>query len=204
VQQNLQKRFSLGKRAPINKGSILCDFGTLGCTDSTNQLFRGEYNFSSIDDSYTEDFLREAARIKLMTDTRTQPTSFVTNEDFIMFWGKANELTSSSKSGRHFGHYKAICSDKRLVSLHVNSINMATTRGTPLTRWGQGVTVLLEKVAGTAKIDKLRAICLLEADFNWWLKVIFAKRMMQQMKVAGAIPLEQGAVKGKTITNTPY
>jgi hypothetical protein len=201
VQQNLQKRFSLGKRAPINKGSLLCDFGTLGCSDSTNQLFRGEYNFASIDDSYTEDFLREAARIKLMTDTHTQPTSFVTNEDFIMYWGKANELTSSSKSGRHFGHYKAICSDKRLVSLHVNSINMATTRGTPLTRWGQGVTVLLEKVAGTAKIDKLRAICLLEADFNWWLKVIFAKRMMQQMKDAGAIPLEQGAVKGKNTTN---
>jgi hypothetical protein len=78
---------------------------------------------------------------------------------------------------------------------------MATMKGTPLTRWGQGVTVLLEKVAGTAKIDKLRAICLLEADFNWWLKVIFARRLMQQMKLAGAIPLEQGAVKGKTTTN---
>jgi hypothetical protein len=201
VQHNLQQRFSLGKRAPINHGSLLRDFGILGSTEATHQLFKGEYDFTSLQDSYTEEFLREATRIKQKTDTLTELPSAVTEEDFITFWRTANEFTSSSKSGRHFGHYKAICSDKQLVSLHVNSINMATTKGTPLTRWGQGVTVLLEKVAGTAKIDKLRAICLLEADFNWWLKVIFARRLIQHMTLAGVIPLEQGAVKGKTTTN---
>jgi hypothetical protein len=201
VQHNLQQRFSLGKRAPINHGSLLRDFGVLGSSEATQQLFRGEYDFTPLHDSYTEAFLREAAHIKQKTDTLTQPPSTVTEKDFIAFWSTANEFTSSSRSGRHFGHYKAICSDQHLVSLHVNSINMATTKGSPLTRWGRGVTVLLEKLVGTAKIDKLRAICLLEADFNWWLKVVFARRLMQQMKLAGAIPLEQGAVKGKTTTH---
>ena len=78
---------------------------------------------------------------------------------------------------------------------------MATTKGSPLSRWGQGVTVLLEKIAGTASIEKLRAICLLEVDFNWWLKVIFARKMMHRMKHAGVIPLEQGAVTGKSTIN---
>ena len=201
IQLNLQQRFSLGKRAAFNHGSLLRDFGTLGYTEATQELFEGDYAFSNEHDYYTAEFLRAAARIKHTTDTLPQTMCEVTNEEFIRFWKSAKEATSSSKSGRHFGHYKAICSNQQLVSLQVNSINMATTKGTPLSRWGQGVTVLLEKVAGTAKIEKLRAICLLEADFNWWLKVIFAKRMMHQMKLAGVIPREQGAVSGKSTTN---
>jgi hypothetical protein len=122
----------------------------------------------------------------------------VTTEDFHSFWNTAKESTSSSKSGRHFGHYKAACSDPLLVSLHVRNINLASTRGMPLPRWKQGVTVLLEKVAGNKEIAKLRAICLLEADFNWWLKVIFAKRMMHRMRTQNILPAEQGASTGRT------
>jgi hypothetical protein len=58
--------------------------------------------------------------------------------------------------------------------LHVESLNIAGLRGVPLERWRSGLTVLLEKVLGNILVDKLRAICLLEADFNWWLKLIFA------------------------------
>ena len=99
----------------------------------------------------------------------------VTPTEFTTFWTSAKESTSSSKSGRHFGHYKAITDDPTLVTLHVTNINLATTRGAPLSRWCEGVNVLLEKVAGISHIDKLRAICLLEADFNWWLEVHFAR-----------------------------
>ena len=72
-----------------------------------------------------------------------------------------------------------------------------------LTAIEYGVMVLLEKVAGTKCIEKFCDICLLEADFNWWLKVIFARQMMYQMKIKGAMPLEQGAVKGKQL-QTPH
>ena len=63
VQLTLQQRFSLGQRAPINHGSLLHDFGSLGNTDATQCLFRGEYVFPPTHDSYTRDFLCEAARI---------------------------------------------------------------------------------------------------------------------------------------------
>ena len=202
VQQNLQQRFSLGKRAPLNAGHLLEDFGTLGDTDAVTQLFQGTYKFHPTVDKATADYLREAARIHNELATLPSITTEVTTEEYISFWSKAKENTSSSKSGRHFGHYKAICSDPDLVALQLASINHAATRGSPLSRWSNGVTVLLEKVAGSKRIEKLRAICLLEADFNWWLKVIFARRMLNKMTTKGAIPLEQGAVKGKTPTNT--
>ncbi len=44
-------------------------------------------------------------------------------------------------------------------------------------------------------VHKLRAIFLLEADFNWWNKLIFARRMMQQVVLDGRIPQEVVAKK---------
>ncbi len=55
--------------------------------------------------------------------------------------------------------------------------------------------MILEKIVGNVFVHKLRAICLLEANFNWWNKLIFAKGMMQQAIHAGAIPQECFASK---------
>jgi hypothetical protein len=44
-------------------------------------------------------------------------------------------------------------------------------------------------------VHKLCVICLLEANFNWWNKLIFAKQMMQQASEAGSIPQECYAKK---------
>ena len=176
--------------------------GTLGDTDAATRLLDGDYEFPPGCEDATISLLREAARLRLEFDQLPRVTTDLTLDECLAFWSTAKEATSSSKSGRHFGHYKAICSDLNLVQLHVKSINLAVRRGDPLVRWREGVTVLLEKEAGNISIDKLRAICLLEADFNWWLKVIFAKRMMARMHSHGMIPLEQGAIRGKMATDT--
>jgi hypothetical protein len=55
--------------------------------------------------------------------------------------------------------------------------------------------VLLEKIIGNVFVCKLWAICLLEADFNWWNKLIFARQMMQQAVQDGCIPQECFAKK---------
>ena len=202
VQQNLQARFSLGKRAPIYRDPLLQEFGTLGDTEAATCLLNGKYIFPPGTDDATIRLLQEVARLRLECDKFPPNDTDITSTDYLAFWSTAKEATSSSKSGRHFGHYKAICSNLDLVHIHVQSINLAARRGDPLVRWRQGVTVLLEKEAGNTSIDRLRAICLLEADFNWWLKVIFAKRMMATMHSQRMLPLEQGALKGKMATDT--
>ena len=60
------------------------------------------------------------------------------------------------------------------------------------------MTILLEKELGNSRIDKLQAICLLEADFNWLLRQVFARQMMRRMQQANMLPIEQIVVKGKT------
>ena len=108
----------------------------------------------------------------------------------------ARENTESSPSGIHFGHYKAQSHSTYLTDLQVKKLNLAYQRGKPLDRWGHGTTVLLAKKAGGTTIDKLRAICLFEADFNWSLKIIFAKKMMRNAKDYNLLPPELFATSG--------
>jgi hypothetical protein len=49
---------------------------------------------------------------------------------------------------------------------------------------------MLEKTKGVIQVDKLRAILLLEADFNFYNGLMFAKRMMDRAKENSWIPNE--------------
>ncbi len=120
---------------------------------------------------------------------------YVTPEDFQLFWQTACERTGSSYSGFHFGHYIAASFCPNLSALHVAKLSICARNGVALARWEIGLTVLLEKIMGNVFVHKLRANCLLEADFNWWNKLIFAKRMMQQAIQDGSIPQECYAKK---------
>jgi hypothetical protein len=161
-------------------------------------ILDGTYSFPVGMDLATIAFLREAASIKLEVDNTPPMQEDTTVGDFMSFLTTAREATSFSKSGRHFSHYRASCNDMSLVELHVKTVNIAACHRQPLHRWQQGVTVLLEKVVRTIHIDRLKAICLLEVDFNWWLKVIFTKRMLQRIKVNGVMPIEHGVIFRKT------
>ncbi len=60
--------------------------------------------------------------------------------------------------------------------------------------------VLLEKVFRNIYIDKMRAICLLEANYNWLNKFMFAKQMMDKAFWGDIIPAEQFAKGGSQAT----
>lgn len=120
----------------------------------------------------------------------------VTKDDFQEYWNKAREATSSSKSDIYFWHYMAAARSDKLSLLHAAKLTLAAKLGITLDRWHSALTVLLEKSFGCILINKLRAICLLEADYNWLMKLIFAKRMMDNARTKGIVPDEQFAKKG--------
>jgi hypothetical protein len=77
--------------------------------------------------------------------------------------------------------------------MHTAKLTLATSTSIPLTRWGNGLAVLLKKVFGNIYIDKMQAICLLEANYNWLNKFAFAKQMMDKAFEGDIIPVEQFA-----------
>jgi hypothetical protein len=78
--------------------------------------------------------------------------------EFQGYWQRANEAISSSFSRLHFGHYKAASFSKDLFALHAAKLTACGKKGIPLSRWGIGLTVLLEKTRGNNKINKMRAM----------------------------------------------
>ena len=105
------------------------------------------------------------------------------------------ESTSSAASKVHFGHYKVAGTNERLSKFFAKKISFVTRTGCAPDRWGIGLTVLLEKVAGVALVHKLRAILLMEGDYNMHNRLIFGSRMMECAREAGLIPNEQFAEK---------
>ena len=114
----------------------------------------------------------------------------ILREDCVTFWRRTRVKTSSPLSGRHFGHYKAASRSNRLSEVHASFQHVASKSGLRLKRWSQGLTVMLEKIEGNIRVDKLRAILLMEADFNQVNKLMFGHRMIKQSEAHNRIPDE--------------
>ena len=119
--------------------------------------------------AYKEDELQQEV------DNINRPIS---EDEFIKYFKNKDELTKSSPSGRHIGHYIAILNNDDLVSLITAMLNIGLIAGTALKRWKQTLSVMLEKDPGSPKLDRLRIIQLFEADYNFLLAVLFGHRLM--------------------------
>ena len=90
--------------------------------------------------------------------------------------------TSSSISTIHFGHYKAGARSEILSYLHALKVSVALKNGVSLSRWAQGLSVMLEKENGCTLLSKLRAILPLEADSNFAENIIYEVLMMKMQE----------------------
>jgi hypothetical protein len=184
--------YKVAQGAPILQDARLHgNFGLLANTVLTDQALQGSYIYPKNMDTHTKLLLQEAGHIfhRLL---KKEVVDFVSTTDFQSYWQHANEDIQSSKSGCHFGHYKAASFDRYLSAMHTAKLTLA--------RWGNGLMVLLEKVFGNIYIDKMRAICLLDANYNWLNKFVFAKQMMDKAFQGDIIPAEQFAKRGSQAT----
>ena len=78
----------------------------------------------------------------------------------------------------------------KIAEIKCKLANLAMRGGQLLKRWIKGVLVMLEKVVGSINAQKLRAILLLEADFNTQHKIIFNNRFILKLEAANRIPIE--------------
>ncbi len=56
--------------------------------------------------------------------------------------------------------------------------------------------VFLEKVFKNIYIEKMQAICLLEADYNWLNKFVFVKQMIDKAFQGDIIPVCKSGITG--------
>ena len=114
-------------------------------------------------------------------------------------FGRWREQTSTSPSGRHLGHYRAVIQDDTLLRCLTKFLDIAVQWGISISRWQYAINVMLEKDAGCPRINRLRIIHLFEADFNFILKVLWGHRLVRRAHDLKLINTGQyGSVPGKT------
>ncbi len=190
------KRYVMASGAPICQVPLAQEFGHMSEGPAAVLVLDGTYDYSGVDRA-TADILQEIrqTRVRIPADSIS---TIVGRQDWQHYWQKADERTSSSRSGLHFGHYKAGCASTYTSHFHAAKATVALTLGTPYNRWKQGVTVMLEKERGVNLVSKLRAILLMEADFNAANKIMFSNRMMSMVRQHNMMPEEIFSEKGKT------
>jgi hypothetical protein len=171
--------------------------GYLADTETAQRILDGSFQPGVEVDDATALLLEEIGRLGCML-TNGETIIEITATEFQEYWRRAREATSSSYSGVHFGHYKAAGQTKFLSKFFAKKISLIARTGCPPTRWGVGLTVMLEKIAGIALVNKLRAILLMEADFNMHNRIIFGSRMIQKACEEGTIPEELFSSEGTT------
>jgi hypothetical protein len=88
---------------------------------------------------------------------------------------------SSLISRIHFGHYKSTPYSDVITNFLSWKITLIAQGRCPPDHWGHGLQVMLEKVAGVALVNKLQAILLMEANFNYMNKWIFRFEAINKM-----------------------
>ena len=176
--ETLTKRFRLTEGSFFMKQSQIDTFGLTADTPAAQALLRGEgdpiEDLTEVESGMLHAF-EQAHSIRSTPPINTD----ITKEDFQKYWRGVKERTSSSISTLHFGHYKAAALDQDLSEAHSILLHIATRRGISLQRWRRGLTIMLEKIPGCTLVEKLRAILLMEADYNMLNKLLIGSRMMQ-------------------------
>ena len=143
------QRFYLAEQAPVCQGRLRGDFGYMAFSPTAKAVLDGTYDYPPDFDSATRELMEECARIRLAVPRDSVDTNVTCNQ-WQHRWGKANERTSSSESGLHFGHYKAAATSIKMTSFLAKEITLVARTSCPPDRCSYGPTVMLEKIAGLA------------------------------------------------------
>eukprot|EP00956_Cyclotella_meneghiniana_P004926 scaffold6070_cov41-Cyclotella_meneghiniana.AAC.5 len=191
------KRFYLAEQAPVCKGRLRGDFGYMANTSAAKEVLAGEYDFPLDGHQGTKDIFDEVARIRSIVPENSVSTD-LRRPAWKEKWRGSSEKTSSSLSGLHFGHYIAGASSEVISHHHALKATICLKRGFSIDRWKGGMTCILEKLPGCCLVTKLRAILLMEADYNAKNKIIYGVRMMDNARLHKLMQEEIYSEQGRT------
>jgi hypothetical protein len=125
-------------------------------------------------------FLTQLAMLEEIKNCEPIKTK-ITLDEYRKGFRSWKERTATSPSGRHLGIYKALLSldsvtDEDMCAM----LNIIICLGLVPSRWCKAISVLIEKDPGNPNINCLRVIHLFEADYDLFLKIIWASRLVKR------------------------
>ena len=136
---------------PFASGPLSKKIGRDGGGDFTEDILNGTVDTSfiqDIDPSEEMSHFIQALQRPLNKDTGHQIPELkytMDTETYNAIFSKANEATSSSPSGIHYGHYIVALQDDLLREVNTIFMRVPFKFGFPLERWSSSVHCMLQK-----------------------------------------------------------
>jgi Reverse transcriptase (RNA-dependent DNA polymerase) len=194
IKENIS-RFTQANNTPALLRDQVELLGWTGNGQGANDLLSGIAN-PALHPAITPlaEYLSTPPEITILGDINTS----LSTEDFRREWRRCKEFTSSGPSQLHFGHFKASCYNNDTTEADRWFAEVSLKFGYSLLRWQHGIDVMIPKKEDSLRVDMLRTIVLLEADFNFINKIV-GKRAMINAEKAGTVAEEQfGSRKRKS------
>jgi len=142
-------RFMTAHGSPFLTDPLAALVGPYGTGPAAKAILQGTFICPPGVDDDTCKYI-EALQFPSLAARQTQVSAILRPDDFISHWKKAKERTSSSPSGLHFGHYKAATCEFSLANLHARFTQLVFMTGLSISRYQQGLQVILEKKQETS------------------------------------------------------
>ena len=177
----LPELFLCADNTPLRSSPLVQEFGYMGDTTAGDEVTAGTYVPPHDTDEYTKLFLKCMKRPDHVPESAI--VDIFSTDDYVNRWKCRREKTSSSRSGRHFGHYKI---QHKLQSKYRDMFavmaNIPYRTGYSVKRWQKVIDVLIMKNPTDHRVNRTRPIPLNEADQNENSKLM-AKDAMVSAKI---------------------
>jgi hypothetical protein len=176
-----QQHFQQAASTPFGSGHLADILEGSGLTAAGEAMLQGEWqpNSASTRTPELRAFIRRLAIPDQLRDTPPIDLE-VSVDEYRSALKKWNERTSTSPSGRHLGFYKALLAIPSITADMCAMFNVVIRCGLVPHRWCKAISIMLEKDPGQPSLNRLRIIHLFEADYNLFLKVFWARRLVQR------------------------
>ena len=176
-----QQHFQQALQTPFGSGHLINLLGSLSLTSTGNHILNGSWpsSISAPVSPELEAFLLHLA-IPEQLGNISPIKSEVSVDEYKTVIKKWKEKTSTSLSGRHLSLYKSIVALDTVQADMCTMLNVVIRCGLVPRQWCTAIGVLLEKDPGRPSINRLRVIHLFEADYNLFLKIFWARRLVHR------------------------
>ena len=190
LQERNRMHFGQAHGTPFTVSPLQEDLGFCGDGPAAAEILAGKYHNDELDKN-VKILLSHMAHVREMAESPEYPT--ITDGEFCSKLKVWTETTTTSPSGLHLGHYKALiarheysfdASDDQVTAemaqlkaeldskqaamraVHLTLINYALEQGYSYRRWQTIANTILFKDADNVRLHRTRVIHIYEADYN--------------------------------------